>query len=101
MFYLPMAVAGLPPLVFGVVASIDLPNQFWVHTGHVGKLDWSDRWFCSPSNHRVHHAVDDESLDRNYGGVLIAWNRVFGSFREDGAPCVHGSRSPLNSWGLL
>ena len=48
-FYLPMALAGVPPLVFGVVALVDLLYQFWVHTEHVGKLGWFDRWFCSPS----------------------------------------------------
>jgi alkylglycerol monooxygenase len=74
-FYLPMAVAGVPPLVFGVVALVDLLYQFWVHTEHVGKLGWFDRWFCSPSNHRVHHAVNERYLDRNYGGILIIWDR--------------------------
>jgi alkylglycerol monooxygenase len=100
-FYLPMAVAGVPPLVFGVVALIDLLYQFWVHTEHVGKLGWFDRWFCSPSNHRVHHAVNDGYLDRNYGGVLIVWDRLFGSFQEEGEPCIYGTRSPLNSWDPL
>ena len=100
-FYLPMAVAGVPPLVFGVVALIDLLYQFWVHTEHVGKLGWFDRWFCSPSNHRVHHAVNDGYLDRNYGGVLIVWDRLFGSFQEENEPCVYGTRSPLNSWDPL
>ena len=61
-FYLPMAVAGVPPLVFASVALIDLLYQFWVHTQQVGRLGWFDRWFCSPSNHRVHHAVNDLSL---------------------------------------
>jgi sterol desaturase/sphingolipid hydroxylase (fatty acid hydroxylase superfamily) len=100
-FYLPMALAGVPPLVFGVVALIDLLYQFWVHTEHVPKLGWFDRWFCSPSNHRVHHAVNDEYLDRNYGGVLVVWDRMFGSFKEEGAKCVYGTRSPLNSWDPL
>lgn len=101
LFYLPMALAGVPPLVFGVVALIDLLYQFWVHTEHVGKLGWFDRWFCSPSNHRVHHAVNDQYLDRNYGGVLIVWDRLFGSFREEGERCVYGTRSPLDSWDPL
>ncbi|KQT09407.1 lysoplasmalogenase family protein [Ramlibacter sp. Leaf400] len=100
-FYLPMAIAGVPPLVFGVVALIDLLYQFWVHTEHVPKLGWFDRWFCSPSNHRVHHAVNDRYLDRNYGGVLIVWDRLFGSFREEDEKCVYGTRSPLNSWDPL
>lgn len=96
-----MAVAGVPPLVFGAVALIDLLYQFWVHTEHVGKLGWFDRWFCSPSNHRVHHAVNEGYLDRNYGGVLIVWDRLFGSFQEEDEKCVYGTRSPLNSWDPL
>jgi alkylglycerol monooxygenase len=101
LFYLPMAAAGVPPLVFGVVALVDLLYQFWVHTEHVPKLGWFDRWFCSPSNHRVHHAVNDRYLDRNYGGVLIVWDRMFGSFKEEDEKCVYGTRSPLNSWDPL
>ncbi|MEJ8811813.1 lysoplasmalogenase family protein [Variovorax ureilyticus] len=97
-FYLPMAIAGVPPLVFGVVALIDLLYQFWVHTEQVGKLGWFDRWFCSPSNHRVHHAVNDRYIDRNYGGILIVWDRLFGTFKEEDEPCVYGTRSPLQSW---
>jgi alkylglycerol monooxygenase len=97
-FYLPMAVAGVPPLVFGVVTLVDLLYQFWVHTEHVPKLGWFDRWFCSPSNHRVHHAVNDGYVDRNYGGILIIWDRLFGSFREEDEQCIYGTRSPLNSW---
>ncbi|WP_427914661.1 lysoplasmalogenase family protein [Ramlibacter sp. MMS24-I3-19] len=100
-FYLPMAMAGVPPLVFGIVGLVDLLYQFWVHTEHVPRLGWFDRWFCSPSNHRVHHAVNDEYLDRNYGGVLVVWDRLFGTFREEGARCVYGTRSPLDSWDPL
>lgn len=99
-FYLPMAVLGFPPLVFGVVALIDLLYQYWVHTQQIGRLGWFDRVFCSPSNHRVHHAVNDKYLDRNYGGILILWDRLFGTFQEedDREPCVYGTRSPLRSW---
>ncbi|MBC5784723.1 sterol desaturase family protein [Ramlibacter sp. USB13] len=100
-FYLPMAMAGVPPAVFAVVALIDLLYQFWVHTEHVPKLGWFDRWFVSPSNHRVHHAVNDEYLDRNYGGILVVWDRLFGSFREEDAKCVYGTRAPLESWDPL
>ncbi len=101
LFYLPMAIAGVPPLVFGVVALVDLLYQFWVHTEQVGKLGWFDRWFCSPSNHRVHHAVNDPYIDRNYGGVLIVWDRLFGTFREEDERCIYGTRKPLNSWDPL
>ena len=103
MFYLPMALAGVPPLVFGLVAMVDLLYQFWVHTEYVGKLGWYDRWFCSPSNHRVHHAVNDGYVDKNYGGILIVWDRLFGSFKEedDAVPCVYGTRGQLDSWDPL
>jgi sterol desaturase/sphingolipid hydroxylase (fatty acid hydroxylase superfamily) len=99
-FYLPMAVLGFPPVVFGTVALIDLLYQFWVHTQQIGRMGWFDRWFCAPSNHRVHHAVNDKYLDRNYGGVLIGWDRLFGTFQEedDADPCVYGTRAPLRSW---
>jgi hypothetical protein len=99
-FYLPMALAGVPPLVFAVVALIDLLYQYWVHTQQIGKLGWFDRWFCAPSNHRVHHAVNDRYLDKNYGGILIVWDRLFGSFEpeDEREPCVYGTRAPLHSW---
>ena len=99
-FYLPMALAGVPPVIFGIVALIDLLYQFWVHTEQVGKLGWFDRVFCSPSNHRVHHAVNDPYIDRNYGGIFVIWDRMFGSFQEelDAEPCVYGTRGQLDSW---
>ena len=102
-FYIPMALAGVPPLVFGIVALIDLLYQFWVHTEHVGRLGWFDRWFCSPSNHRVHHAVNDDYVDRNYGGIWVVWDRIFGSFKQEdpAQPCIYGTRTPLHSWDPL
>ncbi len=102
-FYLPMALLGFPPLVFGVVALVDLLYQYWVHTQQIGRLGWFDRVFCSPSNHRAHHAVNDRYLDKNYGGILILWDRLFGTFEEerDDDPCVYGTRSPLRSFNPL
>jgi len=102
-FYLPMAVAGFPPLVFAIVALIDLLYQFWVHTEQIGRLGWFDRWFCAPSNHRVHHAVNDRYLDRNYGGIFLVWDRLFGTYaaEDDAEPCVYGTRGPLRSWNPL
>ena len=99
-FYLPMAVAGVPPKVFAVVALVDLLYQFWVHTELVGRLGAFDRWFCSPSNHRVHHAVNDRYVDRNYGGMLMVWDHLFGTFQDEDPrePCIYGTRKPLQSW---
>lgn len=104
LFYLPMAVAGVPPVVFATVALIDLLYQYWVHTQQIGRLGWFDRWFCSPSNHRVHHAVNERYLDKNYGGILILWDRLFGTFEDErpeaegGERIVYGTRSPLRSY---
>ncbi len=99
-FYMPMALLGVPPLVFVVVGLIDLLYQFWVHTEQIRKLGWFDRWFCAPSNHRVHHAVNDQYLDKNYGGILLVWDRMFGTYKpeDDAEPCVYGTRGLLNSW---
>lgn len=103
LFYLPLAVLGVPVEVFAVVAVIDLIYQYWIHTELVPKLGWFDRVFASPSNHRVHHAVNDRYLDRNYGGILILWDRLFGTFIEedDAEPPVFGTRAPLRSWNPL
>ena len=100
-FYLPMAICGFPPQVFIVAAIVDLLYQYWIHTEQVGKLGWFDRWFASPSNHRVHHAVNDQYLDRNYGGIFMAWDRMFGTFVEEDEKCVYGTRAPLESWDPL
>ena len=102
-FYLPMAALGYPVEVFAVVAVIDLLYQFWIHTELVPRLGWFDKVFASPSNHRVHHAVNDRYLDRNYGGILMLWDHLFGTYAgEDPAePCVYGTRAPLRSWNPL
>lgn len=100
-FYLPMALAGVPPEMFAVAAIVDLLYQYWIHTEVVGKLGWFDRWFASPSNHRVHHAVNDLYIDRNYGGIFMTWDRLFGTFVEESERCVYGTRTPLNSWDPL
>ncbi len=103
LFYLPLALLGVPLQVFVIVALVDLLYQFWVHTEQIERLGWFDRVFCSPSNHRAHHAVNDRYLDRNYGGILIVWDRMFGTFVEedDRDPPVYGTRSPLHSWNPL
>ena len=102
-FYVPMAIIGYPVEVFAAVALIDLLYQFWVHTQQVGKMGWFDRVFVSPSNHRAHHGVNDVYLDKNYGGILILWDRLFGTFVEekDEEPVKYGTRSPLRSWNPL
>jgi sterol desaturase/sphingolipid hydroxylase (fatty acid hydroxylase superfamily) len=55
----------------------------WPHTRHIGRLGFLDRWIQTPSNHRVHHAQNDLYLDKNYVGVFLIWDRLFGSFQEE------------------
>jgi len=102
-FYLPLALLGYPVEMFIIIGLIDLLYQFWVHTRQIGRLGWLDRVLVTPSNHRVHHAVNDIYLDRNYGGILILWDRLFGTFIDelDTHPVGYGTRSPLRSWNPL
>jgi sterol desaturase/sphingolipid hydroxylase (fatty acid hydroxylase superfamily) len=102
-FYLPLALLGIDPIVLITVASLNLIYQFWVHTRHVPKLGWFEWLLVTPSNHRVHHAQNRVYIDRNYGGVFIIWDRLFGSFQEelDEEPVIFGIRSSLKSWNPL
>ncbi len=100
LFYIPLFVAGIPAEVVVTVGSLNLIYQFWVHTEHIPKLGWYEWIFVTPSNHRVHHAQNDRYMDRNYGGVFIVWDRLFGSFQEelDDEPPIYGIRGPLRSF---
>jgi hypothetical protein len=102
-FYIPLFIIGVPSYVFVSVASINLIYQFWVHTEHVPKLGWFELFFVSPSNHRVHHAQNEEYIDKNYGGVFIIWDRLFGTFKEeeDNVSCIYGIRGPLKTFNPL
>lgn len=103
LFYLPFFVLGYPAEILFTVVSLNLIYQFWVHTEHVPKLGPLEWLFVTPSNHRVHHARNKIYVDRNYGGVFIIWDRLFGSFQEElhAEPVVFGLRKPLNSWNPL
>ena len=102
-FYIPMYLLGIPAQVVVTVGAINLIYQFWVHTEHVPKLGWYEWIFVTPSNHRVHHAQNDRYMDRNYGGIFILWDRLFGTFQEEQAddPPVYGIRGALKSWNPL
>ena len=102
-FFLPMFLVGIPPNVFVTVAGINLIYQFWVHTEHIGKLGALEYIFITPSNHRIHHAQNDDYLDANYGGVFIIWDRIFGTYideRDDLKP-VYGTVKPLKTFNPL
>jgi alkylglycerol monooxygenase len=100
LFYLPFFVLGYPAEILFTVVSMNLIYQFWVHTEHVPKLGILEWVFVTPSNHRVHHARNKIYVDRNYGGVFILWDRLFGSFQDEleSEVAVFGLRKPLNSW---
>ena len=102
-FYIPLALLGIPAEMFIAVGALNLIYQFWVHTRHIPKLGWYEEIFVTPSNHRVHHAQNQIYIDRNYGGVFIIWDRLFGSFQEElehDLP-VYGISTGLNSWNPL
>ncbi len=102
-FYLPMAVAGVPPEQYAIAGFVVLAYQFWIHTEHIGKLGWLDKVLTTPSNHRVHHAINDRYINKNYGAMLIIWDRLFGTFIEENEdePCIYGTKEPLNSWNPI
>ena len=100
-FFLPMAVVGVPPAQFAIAGIVVLFYQFWIHTEHVGSLGPLDRWLSTPSNHRVHHATNARYLDRNYGAILVVWDRLFGTFEPESEPCIYGTTVPLAGWDPL
>ena len=102
-FYIPLYLAGVPAAAVITVGSLNLIYQFWVHTEHIRRLGPLEWIFVTPSNHRVHHARNPEYIDRNYGGVFILWDRLFGTFKDERAdmPCVYGITTGLKSWNPL
>ena len=100
-FYLPLAALGFPPLVFLTCSSLNTLYQFWIHTRAIGKLGILEWVLNTPSHHRVHHGSDAKYLDRNYGGTLIIWDRLFGSFQEEEEAPTYGIIKPLRSWNPL
>ncbi len=102
-FYIPCFLLGIPAEVFVTVGSAHLIYQFWIHSRHIPKLGFLERFLVTASNHRVHHARNPGYVDTNYGGLLIIWDRLFGTFAEekDEEPCVYGITTPLRSWNPL
>ncbi|XP_066515311.1 alkylglycerol monooxygenase [Hoplias malabaricus] len=99
-FYLPMALI-VPPSVFAVHIQFNLLYQFWIHTEIVrdlGPLEWI---LNTPSHHRVHHGRNLYCIDRNYGGALIIWDRLFGTFTLEGDKVVYGLTRPINTFEIL
>jgi len=79
-FWLPLVWIGFPPLMVLMFSSISLVYQFWIHTELIGRMGPFEWVMNTPSHHRVHHATNAKYLDANYAGVLIIWDRLFGTF---------------------
>jgi sterol desaturase/sphingolipid hydroxylase (fatty acid hydroxylase superfamily) len=98
-FYVPMIWLGFAPIAVGIASSLGLLYQFWLHTEWIPKLGPLEYVLNTPSHHRVHHAANPEYLDRNYGGIFIVFDRLFGTFaaERDEVPCRYGLVTPLRS----
>ncbi|WDE04144.1 sterol desaturase family protein [Thalassomonas viridans] len=98
-FYLPLALLGCPPQVFLVLFILLKLYQFWLHTQLIGKIPYIEGIFSTPSSHRVHHAKNPIYIDKNYGGTLVIWDRLFGSWQPEltDEPCHYGTSLPLDT----
>ncbi|WP_417530019.1 sterol desaturase family protein [Marinobacter lipolyticus] len=104
MFYLPLALIGFNPVWIGVAYALSLVYQFFIHTTLVRQLpSWVELVFNTPSHHRVHHGRNPDYIDRNYGGTLIIWDRLFGTFTPEDAhnPPEYGITRPVYSNNLI
>mgnify|MGYP001206221792 CR=1 FL=1 len=98
-FFLPIALMGFHPLVFFITHQIEVLYQFWIHTELIRKLPRPIEYiFTTPSHHRVHHAVNEKYIDKNYGSTFIIWDRMFGTFQEEGEQARYGITKPVNSF---
>lgn len=100
-FYVPLALGGVPWLMFAVCHGLNLIYQFWIHTREIGRLGPLEWFMNTPSHHRVHHGVNPKYQDRNYAGVFIVWDKLFGTFQPEEEEPVYGITKPLASWNPL
>ena len=100
---IPAALFGVPQQVIAVVAPLHLFAQFWYHTQHIHKMGWLEYIIVTPAHHRVHHAINPEYLDKNYGQIFIFWDRMFGTFQEESPaiPAVYGVTRPVRTWNPI
>lgn len=100
-FYLPLAVLGFPPIMYLGGVTIDTLYQFWIHTRAVGKLGPVEWVMNTPSHHRVHHGIDPQYVDKNYAGIFIVWDRLFGTYEPEGREPVYGTVKEVKTWNPL
>ena len=103
LFLIPAAVLGVPHEVITVLAPLHLFGQFWYHTRHIGKLGFLEYILVTPSQHRVHHAINPIYIDKNLAAIFCVWDRWFGTFQEelDEEPPVYGVLKPVHTWNPL
>ena len=101
-FWLPLALLGFPPERVLLAQAISLLYQFWIHTEAVDRLPRPLEWLLNtPSHHRVHHGKNVQYLDRNHGGVLILWDRLFGTFEPERERVTYGLTHDITSFNPL
>lgn len=102
-FLLPAALLGVPTQVIAVVAPLHLFAQFWYHTQHIDRMGWLEKIIVTPSHHRVHHAINPEYLDKNYGQIFIFWDKWFGTYQEElpDVKPVYGITRPVRTWNPI
>ncbi|MEM1259052.1 MAG: sterol desaturase family protein [Bacteroidota bacterium] len=100
---LPAALLGVPNEIIAILAPIHLFAQFWYHTQHIGKMGWLEYIIVTPSQHRVHHAINPEYIDKNLGQIFCVWDRIFGTFQEelDDVPPQYGVLKPASTWNPI
>ncbi|MFK5971899.1 MAG: sterol desaturase family protein [Flavobacteriaceae bacterium] len=100
---IPAALLGVPHKVIAILAPVHLFAQFWYHTQHIGKMGWLEYVIITPSQHRVHHAINTEYIDKNLGQILCLWDRWFGTFQEelDDVPPQYGVLKPAATWNPI
>lgn len=96
-FFVPMILVGFDAVQTIAALAIVVAYQTWIHTEKIGRLGWVDKVFNTPSTHRVHHAKNPRYLDKNYGGILVLWDRFFGTYEPETDPPVYEVTEPLNS----
>jgi alkylglycerol monooxygenase len=101
LFFFPLALVGFKPLHIYMMSGIHLFIAFLHHTEFVGKLGWFEKYFTTPSHHRVHHGVNFKYLDKNFGEFLIIWDKLFGTFAEEKEKVVYGIYDHPQSWNPI
>ena len=103
LFLVPAAILGVPHKIISILGPLHLFGQFWYHTRHIGKLGWLEYILVTPSQHRVHHAINKEYIDKNLAAIFCIWDRAFGTFQEelDDVPCVYGTLKPVRTWNPI